>query len=242
MTDQWAGMALAGPRSRDVLAAVIEGNEVDNDSLPFMGVIDAHLDGAPVRIHRISFSGELAYELYTPAGFGEAVWSRLIEAGAPHEIAPYGTEAMGTLRIEKGHAAGPELNGRTTLGDLGLERLASTRKPFVGSVLRHRPGLVATNRECLVGLKPTSSTSRLRSGALIVELNEEAMDDYAIGHVTSVTYSPAVGQYVALGLMRSGRSRIGSTIRLVYPLKNEEVVAEVTDPVFYDREGARLRD
>src|SRR5690606_17064369 len=125
VTDQWAGMALAGPHSRDVLAAVIDGHGVDDGSLPFMGVIDAHLEGAPVRIHRISFSGELAYEIYTPAGFGDAVWSRLIEAGAPHEIAPYGTEAMGALRIEKGHPAGPELNGRTTLDDLGLERLAS---------------------------------------------------------------------------------------------------------------------
>ena len=242
VTDQWAGMALAGPLSRDVLAAVIEGHGVDNDSLPFMGVVDAHLDGAPVRIHRISFSGELAYELYTPAGYGEAVWSRLIEAGAPHDIAPYGTEAMGALRIEKGHPAGPELTGRTTLGDLGLERLASKKKPFVGSVLRHRPGLVAADRQCLIGLKPLSPTSRLRSGALIVELDEDLMDDYAIGQVTSVTYSPVVGQHVALGLMRAGRSRIGSTVNIVYPLKDEEVVAEVTDPVFYDREGTRLHD
>ncbi len=240
ISDQWAGMAIAGPSSRDVLAAALDDTPVSNDALPFMGVVDAYIDGTPVRVLRISFSGELAYELYTPAGFGEAVWARIMEAGKPFEIIPYGTEAMGALRIEKGHVAGPELDGRTTLGDLGLEKMASTRKPFVGNVLRHREGLLADDRMTLVGLKVVSPGERLRQGAHIVEQDGTAMESYNIGHVTSVTHSPMVGCYIALALLRGGRSRIGDEVKVIYPLKDESVLVEVTDPVFFDPEGERV--
>ena len=240
VTEQWAGMAISGPRSRDVLSGVLDGIALDNESLPFMGVARGRLDGAPVMILRISFSGELAYELYTPSGFGEAVWARIMEAGATHEIIPYGTEALGAMRIEKGHVAGPELDGRTTLEDLGLEKMASSRKPFIGNVLRMREGLQAANRERLVGLRPLSKNEKLRQGALVVEQDAAHMDSYSIGKVTSTTFSPAAGQDVALGLVRGGKSRIGDVVDVIYPLRDERVAAEIVDPVFYDKDGDRL--
>lgn len=240
ITEQWAGMAIAGPRSRDVLANVLTDIPVGNEELPFMGVVQGHLDGAPVMVLRISFSGELAYELYTPSGYGEAVWSRIMVAGASHDIIPYGTEALGAMRIEKGHVAGPELDGRTVLEDLGLEKMASTKKPFIGSVLRHREGLQAGHREKFVGLKPVTKTEKLRQGAHIVEQDASKMEGYNIGHVTSTTYSPAAGQNIALGLVRGGRNRIGDIVDVVFPLRDERVTVEIVDPVFYDPQGERV--
>lgn len=240
ITEQWAGMAIAGPLSRDVLAAAVEDTRVTKEALPFMCMAEGHIDRAPVRIIRLSFSGELAFEVYTPSSYGEAVWSRLMEVGKPFEIIPYGTEAMAALRIEKGHVAGAELDGRTTVGDLGLERMASTKKPYVGSVLRHREALVAEDRMTLVGLKVVTPGDRLRNGAHIVEQDPGSMDGYNLGHVTSVTYSPVVGCYIGLALMKGGLSRAGDVVNVVYPLKDESVAAEITDPVFYDPKGERV--
>ncbi len=132
ITDQWAGMALAGPNSRTVLARAVDGADVGDPALPFMGVLPATIAGCPVRLFRISFSGELAYEIHTPADYGTRVWQAVFEAGAGAGIVAYGTEAMGALRIEKGHVAGAELDGRTTPADLGLGRMASRRKDYVG--------------------------------------------------------------------------------------------------------------
>ena len=240
VTDQWAGMALAGPLSRDALAAAVEDIRVGREALPFMCLTEGHVEGAPVRIIRLSFSGELAFEIYTPSGYGEAVWSRIMEAGKAFDIIPYGTEAMAALRIEKGHVAGGELDGRTTLGDLGLERMASTRKPYIGSVLRHREALAAGDRMTLVGLKVVMPGDRLRNGAHIVEQDPDATDGYTLGHVTSVTYSPVTGCYIGLALMKGGLARTGKVVNVVYPLRDESVAAEVTDPVFYDPRGERV--
>lgn len=240
ISEQWAAMAISGPLSRGVLAAALDATSITDDALPFMGVVEGQIDGTRVRIHRISFSGELAYELYVSADYGDAVWTRLIEAGRPFDIIPYGTEAMGALRIEKGHVAGPEMDGRTTLGDLGLEKMASTKKPFIGSVLRHREALVSDDRMTLVGLKVVSRSDRIRQGAHIVEQDDKAMESYNIGHVTSVTYSPVLGCYIALAMLRGGRGRIGDMVKVVYPLKDESVLVNVTDPIFYDPEGERI--
>src|SRR5690606_32039734 len=109
--------------------------DVSSAALPFMGVRDCRFGDLPARLHRISFSGELAYEVYTPAGLGEALWQRLVDAGKPLDLVVYGVEALGALRIEKGHVAGSEIDGRTTLDDLGLGRMASRKKPYIGAVL-----------------------------------------------------------------------------------------------------------
>src|SRR5690625_3773814 len=155
VTDQFASMALAGPRSRAVLEKAVEGASVSGEALPFMGVVQAQIAGCPIILFRISFSGELAYEVATGADHGTAVWEALMEAGREEEIIPYGTEAMAVMRIEKGHPAGPELSGQTTAADLGLGKLCSTKKPYVGHRLKERPVSADPSRPCL-GRKSTS--------------------------------------------------------------------------------------
>ncbi|MBM84660.1 MAG: sarcosine oxidase subunit alpha, partial [Rhodospirillaceae bacterium] len=130
VTEQWAAMAIAGPRSREVLARAVKGLDVSNKAFPFMGVRETTIAGSLARVFRISFSGELAYEVIVPADHGRMVWEVIMEAGKPYGIIPYGTEAMAIMRIEKGHVAGSELDGRTTADDLGLGRMASTKKYY----------------------------------------------------------------------------------------------------------------
>ena len=240
VSDQWAGVAVAGPKSGHVLAAALTGVDVSDATLPPMGVRDATTDdGLPVRILRVSFSGERAYEVYTPAGYGRDLWERLVEAGGRHGLAPYGTEALGALRIEKGHPAGPELDGRTTLDDLGLGRIARTNKPFVGDVLRHRPEMAAANRRTLVGLQPERAGDRLRAGALVFA-EGEPVAGHGIGHVTSVTYSPTLGHYIALALVEGGPAREGEAVTAASPVHGEHTRARIVASVFLDPEGERI--
>jgi len=240
-TEQWAAMAVAGPRSRAVLAKAVEGVDVADATLPYMGVCEGRIAGVPVRIFRISFSGELAYEVNTPADHGRAVWEALLAAGAGDGIIPYGTEAMGVLRIEKGHIAGPELDGRTTADDLGLGRMVSAKKPdFIGKHLRLRPGLTDAARLRLVGLEPVDGTSKLRSGAQIVAEPAPTLPTKSLGHITSGSTSPALGHPIALALVSGGPSRKGETLYASYPLDGTVVAVRVVDPVFVDPEGKRL--
>jgi sarcosine oxidase subunit alpha len=241
VTEQWAGIALSGPRAREVLARVVEGLDVSNAALPYMGLAETTIRGVPARIFRISFSGELAYEINVPAGYGEGVWELLMGAGAALDIVPYGMEALGVLRIEKGHVAGPELDGRTTARDLGLGRMLSTKKAFIGQKLMARPGLADPQRPALVGLRPVESGARLRGGAHVVEDPERASGATSLGHVTSVANSPTLGHFIALALVAGGPARIGQRLYAVYPLKDETVAVDVVHPVFVDPEGGRVR-
>ena len=127
VTDAWAAIAVAGPKARDLLRAAAPGADLSRAGLPNNHWPDADNGGVSVRVHRMSYSGELAYEVYVPAGHGRFVWERLLAAGRAYEVCQYGTEAMGALRIEKGHVAGPEIDGRTTLRELGHEGFASRR-------------------------------------------------------------------------------------------------------------------
>jgi heterotetrameric sarcosine oxidase alpha subunit len=240
ITDQWAGMALAGPKSRAVLARAVEGTAVDDQALPFMGVLDATIAGCPVRLLRISFSGELAYEIHTPAGFGSQVWQAVLAAGAADGIVPYGTEAMGTLRIEKGHVAGAELDGRTTPADLGLGRMASRSKDYVGRAALDRPALTDPLRPRLVGLVARDGRSPIRSGSQIVADPAAPSPVPMLGHVTSADFSPTLEQPVALALLAGGLDRKGETLYAAYPLRGETTAVVVTDPVFVDPEGGRV--
>ncbi len=138
VTDEWAGASIAGPRARDILAACVNGTAVDNETLPFMGIVRGEIAGAPVMICRLSFSGEMAYEVYSGAGHGQHVWDALFEAGKPLGLVPYGLEALGTMRIEKGHVTGAEIDGRTTARDLYLDWMLSKKKPFIGSAVMDR--------------------------------------------------------------------------------------------------------
>ncbi|HEY9538187.1 MAG TPA: glycine cleavage T C-terminal barrel domain-containing protein, partial [Kiloniellaceae bacterium] len=238
ITEQWAGMAVSGPKSRDVLAAALDDIDVSREALPFMGVRKGHLAGVPVLVARLSFSGELAYEVYCGAHYGEAVWTRLLEAGEPFGIIPYGLEALGTLRIEKGHVAGPELDGRTTAGDLGLGAMVSTKKHFIGSAMHQREGLTDPKRLKLVGFVSADGKA-IRAGAHLVAANDASTPPKSLGHITSTAYSPALEKYIALGLLEDGPERIGQNLIATYPLKNVDVAVEVVSSHFFDPEGVR---
>ncbi len=240
ITDQWAGMALAGPHSRAILARAVDGSDVSDPALPFMGVMPATIGGCPVRLFRISFSGELAYEIHTPADYGMRVWQAVFEAGASAGIVAYGTEAMGTLRIEKGHVAGAELDGRTTPADLGLGRMASRNKDYVGRAALERPALADPGRPRLVGLVAKDGRSPIRSGAQIVADPAAKPPVAMLGHVTSADFSPTLEQPIALALVAGGSERKGETLHAAYPLRGEATEVIVTDPAFVDPEGRRL--
>jgi sarcosine oxidase subunit alpha len=193
------------------------------------------------RLFRISFSGELAYELAVPAGYGEWVADRIMQAGERHGICPYGTEALGVMRIEKGHVAGNELNGMTTAADLGLGRMMSTKKDFIGRVLAARPGLIDANRASLVGLKPVDRSKRLFAGSHFLSLGATVALSNDQGYLTSVAFSPMLGHWIGLGLLIRGQARVGERIRAYDPLRSGETEVEVVSPVFFDPEGARLQ-
>jgi sarcosine oxidase subunit alpha len=206
--------------------------------MPNMTWQSAAIAGADVRIHRMSYSGELAYEVYIPSGHGRLVWEALMQAGKTLDVLPYGTEAMGALRVEKGHVAGGEIDGRTTLADLGLERLASTRKPFVGSVLRRRPLLEDADRPRLVGLQALDPARPLKAGSLLFPA-QGPIAGHGDGHVTSTTWSPALGRHIGLGLLARGAARTGEVIRCVDLLDDSSVEVRVSAPCAFDPDGAR---
>ncbi len=239
VTEQWASMALAGPRSREVLAAVLDGFDLSDDAFPFLAATETRVGGIPVRLFRISFSGELAYELNVPAGCGEAAWQALMDAGQAHGITAYGTEALGIMRIEKGHVAGPEINGQTTAADLGLGRMMSKKKDFVGRVLAQRPGLTDPRRPTLVGLRAAPG-QRLQAGAHLLAPAADTVATNDLGHVTSVTYSPMLDAWIALALLSGGAERIGQTLRAANPLRGHEATVEVVSPHFFDPDNERL--
>jgi sarcosine oxidase subunit alpha len=240
-TDEWAAVAIAGPRSRQLLDLVTD-MDVSNDALPFMGVALGPVCGLPARIFRISFSGELAYEINVPAGYGDALWRRLSQAGAALGLVPYGSEALGVMRIEKGHVAGPELDGRTTPADLGLGRMVSTKKSFIGQRLLERPALRDPERPALVGLVPEDGRTPILGGSQIiaVEHAKEPVPVPMLGHVSSACSGPSVGHPVALGFLKGGLARWeGQSVVVAYPLKGTQVRARVVPPHFYDPDGSR---
>lgn len=236
VTDQWATIAVAGPKSRALLAKVSDA-DVSKEALPNNHFTKAGIGGIEVRIHRMSYSGELAFEVYVPAGFGRHVWEVLYSFGKAFNLRPYGTESMGALRIEKGHVAGPELDGRTTLKDLGLTGFASEKKPFVGSILLKRPVLENPERPVLVGLEIDGETGA-KPGSLLFHKTGETKG-HGDGWVSSATYSPALGKNIAMGLLKNGKTRMGEEIRVVNFVGNEELSAKVVSHHFFDPEGER---
>lgn len=239
VSDQWASMAVAGPKSRDVLAPLIGDVDFSADALPMMGVREGTLNGVPVLVARLSFSGENAYEVYSPFREGETVWQAIMDGGVAHDITPYGTEALGTLRIEKGHVSGPELDGRTTLGDLGLARMASTKKQFIGKVLADRPALTDGARLTMVGLESENGETLL-TGSHLVSGPAAENPGRSLGHVTSPCTSPMVGKPIALALLEGGLEHLGKTFYATDPLRGRHTLVRVVAPCFFDPEGDRL--
>ena len=244
VTEQWSAAALAGPRSRAVLATLVD-LDVSNAAFPLLAVAHAKLRTAQgavdARLLRITYSGELAYEIHVPAAHGRAMWEAVIVAGRAHGIEAYGTEAMGTLRIEKGHiVVGPEADGRTTADDLGLGKLVSTTKWCIGKSLLARPALASTGRWQLVGLTAHDG-ARMPRGAKIVADPELAPPNPMLGHVTSWCWSPHVDAWIALALLANGRARHGEMLWAVSPLADAKVRVRVGPPCFIDPAGARSR-
>ncbi|TPL34592.1 sarcosine oxidase subunit alpha [Mesorhizobium sp. B2-4-6] len=243
VSDQWAQFSIAGPKTHDLLKEIVDpAEDLSNEGFPFMGAREVKLRGGlKARLFRISFSGEMAFEISVPARYGEAMARNLMVAGKPFGVTPYGTEALGVMRIEKGHVAGPELNGTTTAGDLGLGKMMSTKKDFIGRVMAGREALVAPYRQVVVGIKPTDKARRLRSGAHIIPKGETPGPDNDQGYVTSVCFSPALDQWIGLGLVERGRERIGEIVRAHDPLRGEDYDVELCNSVFYDPDGGRQR-
>ncbi len=241
VTDQWGQIAVAGPRSAATLEKIVDAPfDLSDEAFPYMACGELTVcGGVPARLFRISFSGERAYELAVPARYAHALAEKLMEAGAEYGIAPYGTEALGIMRIEKGHAAGPELNGQTTAHDLGLHKLLSKKKDFVGRAMAARPALMDPHRPALVGLRPVNPQDIIRAGSHLLTIGAEAVAANDQGHVTSAARSPTLGS-IALALLANGPARLGETVRVYDPLRGGDFQAVVTAPVHYDPEGKRL--
>ncbi len=240
VTDDWAGIAIAGPDSRTLLERLCTDVDLSNEACPFMAYREGAIAGAPLRLFRISFSGELAYEINIPADYGLEIWEALLDAGHDLDVIPYGTEAMNILRIEKGHVVGGELSGRTTADDLGFGRMMSGAKPFVGQVLAGRKELVKPGRRQLVGLIPTDKTTLIPRGAQIVADPKAAMPMPSLGEVTSQCTSPNLGHPIGLALVENGRERHGEILHAHSPLTRETVSVTLADPIFIDPKGERL--
>ncbi len=243
VTEQWAQFAVAGPRARDVLQGVVDpAYDLANAAFPYLACGNVTVrGGTPGRVFRLSFSGELAYEIAVPARFGESLMRAILEAGAPFGIAPYGTEALGVLRIEKGHPAGSELNGQTTAHDLGLGKMVSAKKDFIGRFMAGRPALTDKLRPTLVGLRPVDREDRLRAGAHLIPKDAAATAKNDQGYVTSIAFSPSLGHWLGLGLLARGPERHGEIVRAYDPLRGGDVLVEVRAPCFIDPDGERLR-
>ena len=246
-TEAWAQYAVAGPRARDLLAKIVDRPfDISNEAFPFMACDELTVCGGPsspgvrARLFRISFSGELAYEIAVPTRYGDALVRALMEAGEEFGVVPYGTEALGVLRIEKGHAAGNELNGTTTAAHLGLGRMVSKAKDSIGAVLAEREGLVEKELR-LVGLRPADGATPFKAGSHLVANGHEALAAHDEGYVTSACHSPNLGHPIALAFLERGAERMGERVRAVNPLEGEAVEVEVVSPHFVDPEGTRLK-
>jgi sarcosine oxidase subunit alpha len=203
-----------------------------------MTIREAETGAIPVRLHRITFSGELAYELWTPSWYGLSLWEAVIAAGEPLGITPYGTEAMHVLRAEKGYIiCGQETDGTVTPQDLGMSWIVSKKKPFIGQRSHRRSDTARADRKHLVGLLPVDREELLPEGAQLVLEPNVALRANMVGHVTSSYRSPTLGRTFALAMLQSGRERIGGTVYA--PLNGHAVAAAVTEPIFYDKENLR---
>ncbi len=240
VTEQWATVALVGPRSRDVLGALAPQLAVANDDFPFMAWRETTVAGIEARVCRISFSGELAYEINVSPWAALTLWQALHEAGSPYGITPYGTETMHVLRAEKGYPIiGQDTDGTVTPQDLGMNWVVSKKKPdFIGKRSYARADSVRPDRKHLVGLLPEDPGTFLPEGTHLVADSElPAPPVPMLGHVTSSYRSAALGRTFALALIKGGRDRIGE--RLYAPVGDRLVPVTVTSPVLYDPEGAR---
>jgi sarcosine oxidase subunit alpha len=248
VTEQWAVATVVGPRSRALLAPLTD-LDLAPGAFPFMSLREGRVAGAPARVSRVSFTGELSFEVAVPASRGFEVWEALAEAGARWDVTPHGTEALHVLRCEKGYfVVGHETDGTVSPLDLGLERLLARDRDFVGRRSLARTDTRRSDRKQLVGLRTDDPAEVLPQGAQLVSAGDAAAGSMGgpgrppipmAGHVTSSYWSPTLGRSIALALVRGGRARHGEP--LVAPLPDRTVGVTIVDPRFHDPEGVSLR-
>lgn len=239
-TEQWSVIAVQGPKSRDVLAALVADIDITAAAMPHMSVARGSICGAPMLLFRVSFSGELGFEVNVPSDYGLQVWEAIHAAGQAHGMVEYGTETMHVLRAEKGYIiVGQDTDGTLTPDDAGLSwAIGKNKLDFVGKRSLARPSMLAADRKQLVGLKSRDGRSVLDEGAQVAAQPNQQPPMKLLGHVTSAYASSVLGYPIALAVVSGGRARIGQTLYI--PMPGRDIEVEVTSPVFYDPTGARI--
>ncbi len=241
-TEAWAQFSVAGPNARRLLARIVD-QDISDAAFPYMAAGEVTIGGLRARLFRISFSGELAYEIAVPTRYGDALIRRLMAEGRDFDAVVYGTEALGVMRVEKGHVAGNEINGQSSALNMGLGRMVSRKKDAIGVVLSQREGMVDPGGYRLVGVRPVDPAGRLVAGSHLLEQGAAAVIANDLGWLTSKVFSPHLGSDIALAYLRGGEGRIGQRLRAVNLLARPatETLVEITSPHFLDPEGERLR-
>jgi len=235
-TEQWAVIAVQGPDARKVIAPLVERIDVSAAALPHMSVREGRVCGVKARLFRVSFTGELGFEINVPSEHAPEVW----EAGRAYDMVPYGTEAMHVLRAEKGYIiVGQEADGTATPDDLGLAwAIGKAKKDFVGKRSLARPAMVRPDRKQLVGLLSLDRRSVLEEGAQLVSDHARPTPRSSLGHVTSAYLSAVLGHPIALAMVKGGRARLGTTLHVL--TGTGSIAVKLVSPVFFDPDGARL--
>lgn len=240
-TEAWAQFSVAGPNARKLLEKVVD-QDISDAAFPYMGAGNITVcGGLRARLFRISFSGELAYEIAVPTRYGDALLREMLARGKEFDPIVYGTEALGVMRIEKGHVAGGELNGQSTALNMGLGKMVSKKKDSIGMVLSQREGMTAENGYRLVGVKPVNPNGKLTAGSHFLEKGAAPVAANDGGWLTSKVYSPHLGCDIALGYLKGGDKKIGQRMRIVNLLAGLETEVEIISPHMFDPEGERLR-
>ncbi len=240
VTEQWAVASICGPNSRKLLAELCSNVDLSNESFPFMSMREGIVAGIPARVFRISFSGELGYEINVPRRYGLTLWNALMSIGSKYDICPYGTETMHLLRAEKGFIiVGQETDGTVTISDLGMNWIINKNKDdFIGKRALDRSDMRQANRKQLIGLLTENPNDVIPEGAQIVDILKPTPPMTMIGHVTSSYYSPNCKRSIAMALVKGGRNLIGKTVTI--PLMDTTLRAVITEPKFYDPKGDRI--
>ncbi|MCC5975020.1 MAG: sarcosine oxidase subunit alpha family protein [Rubellimicrobium sp.] len=240
-TEAWAQFSVAGPNARNLLEKIVD-QDISDAAFPYMGAGNVTVcGGLRARLFRISFSGELAYEIAVPTRYGDALIRRLVAEGKEFDAVVYGTEALGVMRVEKGHVAGNELNGQTTALNMGLGKMVSKKKDSIGMVLSQREGMVTEDGLRLVGVKPVKPDGKLEAGSHFLPIGARPVLANDGGWLTSKVYSPHLGCDIALGYLKGGTDKIGQRMRAVNLLTGLDTEVEIVSPHFFDPEGERLR-
>ena len=239
-TEQWAVIAINGPNARKLIEPFVEGIDLSPEAFPHMTLREGKICGVPTRLFRVSFTGELGFEINVPAHYGRMIWETLFEAGQQYNICPYGTETMHVLRAEKGFIiVGQDTDGTVTAHDAGMSWAVSKKKrDFVGKRSMARPDLMAKGRKHLVGLLTEDPKTVLEEGAQIVDDPNQAIPMDMLGHVTSSYWSESLGRSIAMGLVKDGFNRMDETLNI--PMPGKVIQVKVVKPVFYDPKGERL--